>query len=337
MKIAMLEPLGIEREYLTELSKPIEEAGRLFVPCTDKLTDEELKARIRDSDAVIIANSPLAGGLIRSAEKLKYISVGFTGVDHVDRTACLEKGIRLSNAAGYCTDDVAELALCMMIDLLRSVKAADLATRESRTKAGLPAFALKGKIVGIIGTGAIGCRVAELCKAFGCKVIGYSRHQSDIAAAAGIEHRTLEEIMSKSDIVTLHVPLTEWTHGMINADKIALMKKSAYLINCARGAVVDIAALANALNAEKIAGAAIDVYENEPPIAADHPLLNAKNTLLTPHIAFYTKESMQKRAQITINNVMSWINGDVINEARLECLVFKKQNSKCYLIRLFIK
>lgn len=317
MKIVMLEPLGVGTEHMEQLAKPVIDAGHTFVPCSEKLTVDEQKARIADADAVIIANSPLTGAVIRNGNNLKYISVGFTGVDHVDKAACIEKGIRISNAAGYCTDEVAELTIAMMIHLLRSVKDADLAAHASFTKAGLPAFSLNGKTVGIIGTGAIGIRVAELCKAFGCKVIGYSRRQSSKAVAAGIEHKTLDEVMSESDIITLHVPLNDGTHGMINTEKIALMKNSSYLINCARGAVVDSAALADALNSERIAGAAIDVFENEPPIEASHPLLNAKNILLTPHIAFYTKESMEKRAAIVVNNVMSWLNGEYINEVKL--------------------
>lgn len=142
-----------------------------------------------------------------------------------------------------------------------------------------------------------------------CKLLGYSRSKSDVAEKLGIEYVSLEELLSKSDVVSLHVPLNNETKNLINKERIALMKNNAILINVARGQVVDNEALAEALNNNIIAGAGIDVFEVESPIPLEHSLFNAKNALLTPHVAFATSESMEKRANIVFDNVYSWLEG----------------------------
>ena len=148
--------------------------------------------------------------------------------------------------------------------------------------------------------------VAKVAQAFGCEVYAYSR---TVKEGTGIKYVSLDELMSECDIISLHVPSNAETKHMINADKIALMKKNAVLINLARGPVLDSQALADALNEDRIAGACIDVFEMEPPIPSDHPLLNCKNTLLTPHVAFATKEAMVKRAYIVFDNVVKFLDG----------------------------
>ena len=170
-------------------------------------------------------------------------------------------------------------------------------------------FELAGKTFGIVGTGAIGLRVAVLARAFGCKVIAYSRTEKQEALELGVRYRSLEEVMAQSDIVSLHVPATAQTKGLISAEMIARMKPGALLINTARGPVVDSAALADALKAGRIAGAGIDVFETKPPIPEDHPLCSAPNTLLTPHVAFATEESMVLRANMVFENVQLYLNG----------------------------
>ncbi len=310
MKIVMLEPLGISEESVMSLAKPFIDQGHEFVFCGKKIeTEEETISRATGADVFIIANSPLSGKVIRSAPNLKMISVAFTGVDHVDKAACTEKNLLVSNAQGYCTDAVAELAFGLILSVLRNILPCDARTREGRTKDGLVGNELSGKTIGIVGTGAIGRRVAEIGKVFGCKVLGYSRTQNDEAKAMGIQYLPLGELLKQSDIVSLHTPLTDETKNLISRERIALMKPNAILINTARGAVVDNKALAEALNEGRIAGAGIDVFEAEPPIPTDHPLNSAKNTTLTPHIAFATKESMFRRAQITFGNISSWMAG----------------------------
>ncbi len=311
MNIVLLEPLAVSKEVLNKLSCELVEAGHTFTHYDSVEKDiNVLKERVKDADILIIANNPLKGDVIRAAKNLKYISVAFTGVDHVDKEACMERGIKVSNAAGYSTDSVAELTVGMIIAALRNVLPCDERTRNLGTKDGLVGFELKGKTVGIVGTGAIGLRVAEILKVFNCKLLGYSRTEKPEGKNLGIKYVSLEELLKKSDIVTLHTPLNAETKHLINKERIAMMKKSSILINAARGAVVDSAALAEALNQGIIGAAAIDVFENEPPIEKNHPLLNAKNTIVTPHIAFATKESMVYRAEITFDNIYAYLKGE---------------------------
>lgn len=308
MRIAMLEPLGVNKEAIDSLAKPLIEQGHEFIPCYNKIEDKDaLIAQAAEADVFIIANSPLSGEVIKSNPNLKMISVAFTGIDHVDIQACKEQGVTICNAAGYSTHSVAELTFGLILSTLRNIGPCDTATREGKTRAGLVGNEIYNKTLGIIGTGAIGRRVAQIGKAFGCKVLGYSRTDRQDAKDIGITYVSLEELLRESDIVSLHVPLTDETKLLINKERIELMKPSSILINAARGGVVDNEALAEALNNDKIAGAGIDVFEMEPPIPQKHPLLNAKNVVLAPHVAFATDESMLRRAEITFDNITEWL------------------------------
>ena len=315
MKITMLEPLGVSAERIEELAAGFLAAGHSFKAYDTVEHDvEKLKERSEDADVLIIANNPLPSEVIANAKNLKYISVAFVGIDHIGTDVCKERGIPISNAAGYCTDAVAELVVGLTIDCLRNVSACNTVIRSGGTKNGLVGFELAGKTVGIIGTGAIGCRTAEIFKAFGCKLVGYNRSERPRARELGIELMPLDEVLKVSDIVSIHTPLTPETTKLINRDKIALMKPGAILINTARGAVVDSEALAEALNEGRLGGAGIDVFETEPPLAEDHPLLHAKNVVATPHVGFATKESIDRRAEITFNNVYQWFQGEIQNQ-----------------------
>lgn len=316
MKISLLEPIGIDKALMDELSAPLIEKGHEFIFYDNKTTDtEELYNRAKDSDIVMIANNPLPDSVIERCEKIKMLDVAFTGIDHVGQKACKEKGVVICNAAGYSNETVSELAVGMAINLLRKINAGDKAVREGKTlaSAGLMGTELGTKTVGIIGTGRIGIMTAKLFKTFGCRVLGYSRTKKEEAVQAGIEYTELDELLKISDIVSLHVPSTAETKGFLSRERISLMKQTAILINCARGAVVDNEALAEALNSDKIAGAAIDVFDMEPPIPADYPLINAKNTLLTPHVAFASKESMIRRAHIVFDNLYAYLDGRPVN------------------------
>ena len=268
--------------------------------------------RAKDADILMIANMPLSGEVIRACKNLKFIDVAFTGVDHVDLAAAKEMGVKVSNAAGYSTQAVAEIALCMMLSLLRNIPQVEERCREGKTKDGLVGCELRGKTVGIVGAGAIGCRTAELCHAFGCKVLGYKRHVKGDEPSF-IEFVSLDELLSRSDIVSLHCPITEDSKHLINAQTISKMKKGAYLINTARGPVVDSQALADALNNGYLSGAGIDVFEKDPPLDTDHPLLHSKNTIVTPHVAFASAESMIARADIVFDNIEAFLSGNQKN------------------------
>lgn len=311
MKIVVIEPLGIPMENLkATVEKIIGEKADIVYYDTKTTDTAELSERGKDADIIVVSNLPLKREVLENCKNLKMISVAFTGVDHIAMDYCREKGITVSNCAGYSTESVAELVFGMLISLYRNIIRCDEAVRNGGTKDGLVGFEIKGKKFGIVGTGAIGLKTAEIAKAFGCRVYAYSRTQKEIE---GITYLPLDELFSECDIISLHVPLTESTKGLINAEKLALMKKTAVLINTARGPVVDSSALAEALADGKIAGACIDVFENEPPVAKEHPLLNAPNVIATPHIAFATAEAMEIRAGMVFENVMAYLDGKPIN------------------------
>lgn len=314
MKIVILESLSISDEELTKLTKPLIDNGHELVAYDDGKVDEDtLKTRVKDADILVIANMPLSGDVIDAANKLKYISVAFTGFDHIDLDKCKEKGIKVSNAGGYSTNSVAELAFGLMIGLLRNIVILDDVVREEGTKTGFGQFDLKGKTLGILGTGEIGSAVAELGLAFGCNVIAYSRSEKAELLDKGVKYMPLEEVLKISDIVTIHMPLTNETKGMITKERLELMKPTSFLINTGIGPIVDSNALAKALDDGTIAGAGLDRLEMEPPIPADYPILNAPNTIIVPHVGFATTEALVRRAEITFNNIVKWEKGEQEN------------------------
>jgi len=313
MKIVLLEPLGVSDSLINSYKSELESRGHEF-NFYPKDTNEDVQIeRAKDADVIMLANMPLSAKVIENCPNLKFIDVAFTGVDHIALDVAKEKGIAVSNASGYATVAVAELTIGMMISLLRNVPQVDVRCREGKTKDGLVGFNLSGKTVGIVGLGAIGLKVAELCHAFGCEVLGYSRTQKNDTPSY-ITYTNIEDLMKRSDIVSLHCPLNETSANLINKERLALMKPQSYVINMARGPVVDSEALANALNDDLIAGAAIDVFEIEPPLDVNHPLLHSKNTIVTPHIAFASKESMILRAEIVFNSLDSWLNGEQLHK-----------------------
>ena len=310
-QVVILESLGVSREMLEELKKPF--TGRAEFAEYEKTLDVETLAReAGEADAVILANMPLPGAVIDRCPRLSFIDIAFTGVDHVDIAAARRRGIQVSNASGYSTQAVAELTVGMMLSLLRMLPQAEARARSGGDKTGLLGGELGGKTVGIIGYGKIGRRTGELLRAFGCEILAQCRrvHEDFPDYVAQVSQ---EELLRRSDIVALHCPLNDSTRGMIDRQKLALMKPTALLINAARGPVVNEADLAQALEDGVIAGAAADVFAQEPPLPADHPLLHAPHTLLTPHIGFFTRESMALRAEIVFDNLRAWLDGEQKN------------------------
>lgn len=279
--------------------------GHNFTYYNAKTTDiNELIKRSKDQDIVMIANNPYPKEVILQANKLKLIAVAFAGIDHVDLKTCKERNIEVLNCPNYSNVAVSELVIGLTLSLLRNINKADSATRNCQTNSLLIGEELNNKTIGIIGLGKIGNKTANLFSAFSCKVLAYQRKPIN---NPNVTQVTLDELLSQSDIISLHIPYNEETYHFIDEDKINMMKKDAILINCARGPVVDNIALAKALNEERIKGAGIDVFDYEPPLNADYPLLNAKNTILTPHLAYFTKEAMIKRANIEFNNVIEYL------------------------------
>ena len=307
MKLVIIEPLGINDEKLLSMAKDMLPADLEIVYYNTRVTDTEtLIERGHDADIIAVSNLPMNADVINGCKNLKMLSVAFTGVDHIAMDACKANGVLVSNCAGYSTAAVADLVFGMIIALYRNMIPCNDVVRKEGTKDGLVGFELEGKKFGVIGTGAIGLRTAAIANAFGCQVLAYSRTKKDIP---GITYVDMDTLLSSCDIVSLHTPLNSDTRGLIGKEELAKMKPSAILINTSRGPVVDSAALADALNNGRLAGAGIDVFETEPPIAKDHPLLTAKNVIATPHVAFATKEALEKRAVIVFDNVDKWLKG----------------------------
>lgn len=307
MKLVIIEPLGVEKGKLLEMAKETLGNTVEIIYYDNKVTDTEtLIERGHDADIIAVSNLPLNKDVINGCKNLKMLAVAFTGVDHIAMDACKERNITVSNCAGYSNAAVSDLVFGLLISIYRNIIACNDVVRASGTKDGLVGFELEGKKFGVVGTGAIGTRVIMIAKAFGCEVFAYSRTVKEIE---GVNFVDLETLLSTCDVVSLHVPLNDKTKGLINKEKLSLMKPNAVLINTARGPVVDSKALAEALNESKIAGAGVDVFEIEPPIAVEHPLLSAKNLIATPHVAFATKEALVKRAVIVFDNVKAFLEG----------------------------
>lgn len=314
MKITVLEPLGVEKDKLENIANELTQQGHELEIFEEKTDDiEQLKKRVENTNLLIIANSPLNGEVIKSAKKLEMISVAFTGVDHVDLDSAKQKNILVSNAAGYSTPAVVELTFALMINVLRNIVPLDQVIRDGGTKDGFRQREIYGKTLGILGTGDIGGDVAKIALAFGMRVIAFNRSESEELKNLGIEYVDIESVFKNSDIVTVHLPLNDKTKGIVSKKYINMMKQESVLINAARGPIVDNDALAEALNEERISGAGIDAFDMEPPIPNDYPLVNAKNTVLTPHIAYASEQAMVRRAKIVFENIEKYLDGNPQN------------------------
>ena len=308
MNIVCVEPLGISQEHFENLKKEFASQGHTFQYYLDRKEDAPtLTERMKEADIAVISNIKLPADVLQQCTHLQYLSVAFTGLDHIDLAYCKSHNIAVQNAAGYSTTAVSELAVGMMLDLLRRITHFDGTIREGKGRGTFLGRELRGKTVGVVGTGAIGTATIRLLLAFGCRVLAYNRSEHADVVKLGIRYTDLDTLMRESDIVTLHVPMTDETYHLINRERLAMMKANAILVNTARGNVVDIPALAETLTAGTIAGAAIDVYEQEPPLPLDHPLLKAPNCICLPHIGYASREAFDIRADIVFDHVRNYL------------------------------
>jgi len=264
------------------------------------LQPDELKNVIKDYEVVIVRSATkLTKDIIDSAEKLKLIVRGGVGLDNIDAEAAKSKNITVLNTPEASTITVAEHTMALLLALTKNIAIADKSVKEGKwEKKKFKGIELYNKTLGLIGVGRIGSTVAKIAKnGFQMKVLGYDPYvKKDILKENGIEPvNSIDELLQKSDIVSLHLPLTPETKNLINRERINKMKDGAIIVNCARGGIIDETALAEALKSGKLWGAALDVFENEPP--KNSPLLNLENVVLTPHIGAATKEA-QKRVGI---------------------------------------
>lgn len=326
MKIGFWETAGDEEKDFFLKSLPEHQLSFFENPLSGQSLPDE---KDKDFDIIsVFVGSKIDGKVISAFPNLKHISTRSTGFDHIDVEAVKSKNISVSNVPGYGAKTVAEFTIGLIIALLRKIPHAVQRLKVSGdfTFEGLRGFDLNGKTLGIIGTGRIGLNTAKIASGFDMQVLAYdTRPKED----CGIKYVSLDELLKNSDIVTIHVPYTKETHHLINKEKIALMKKGAFLVNTSRGGLIDTEALYQALISEKLAGAGLDVLEEEgdlkeeaellgggrmnsseyKTVLEDHVLIHHPNVIITPHMAFYTKEAEFSIRETAAKNISSAILG----------------------------
>lgn len=294
---------------------PLEAFGSVTV--YDTTAPELVTARAQDAEAVILNRIVMSRSVLDALPKLRYIGTLSTGVNTIDLTAAREKGITVCNVPLYCAETVAQqtfallLALCNPVQKLNdAIQSGGWDSAVSMSHGTCPMFELHGKTLGILGFGNIGHAVARLGLAFGMRVLVHSRTRQPLPA--GCTWVDFNALFERSDVVSLHCPLTDRTCGIVNAEALARMKPTAFLLNTARGAVIDENALAEALNAGKIAGAGLDVLSEEPP-QPNHPLLTAKNCIITPHIAWASRDARLRLIGVVADNLRAFLSGHPVH------------------------
>jgi D-3-phosphoglycerate dehydrogenase len=256
-------------------------------------TPEAILDVARSADAVLTTYAKLTGDMIRQMTRCRIIARFGIGVDNVDIPAATAQGIVVTKVPDYCIDEVSDHAMALLLALVRKIPFSNSLVRAGRWEmpAVVPIQRLRGRVLGLIGFGRIPQLVAPKAKAFGLRVVTFDPYVSpDVLARAGVEGVTFDELVKISDYISIHCPLMPETHHLFNAEVFSRMKPSAYLVNTARGPIIDEAALAHALDQKQLAGAALDVMEKEPP--AGSALLGRDNVIVTPHTSFYSEESL---------------------------------------------
>jgi D-3-phosphoglycerate dehydrogenase len=259
----------------------------------ERPTADAIAAAAREADAVIVTYAKLSADTIRQLTRCRIIARFGIGVDNIDIAAATSAGILVTNVPDYCIDEVSDHALALLLALARKIPFANARTHAGgwETSAVAPIHRLRGSVLGLVGFGRIPQLVAPKAQAFGFKVVTYDPYiPQEVLARAGVQGVDFAELLRISDYISVHAPLTEKTHHLFNAGTLSQMRPTAYLINTARGPLVDEEALARALDAGQLAGAALDVLSQEPPSGS--PLLGHDKVILTPHMSYYSVESL---------------------------------------------
>ena len=285
----------------------------------DRTPREKIIERSKDADIILTNKTVLDADILKSLTHLKYIGILATGCDDVDTEFAGQMGIIVSNIPSYGTNSVAQLTFALILELCHRVqRQSDLVMEGKWSKSmdftynDFSLIELASKNIGIIGLGDIGRKVSEIAQAFGMRVLASDKFLPENLYPAGVTMTSLNELLSDSDIVTLHCPLTEETSELINIKNLRLMKPTAFLINTSRGQIIVEEDLAQALNEGIIAGAGLDVLSVEPP-SADNPLLQAKNCIITPHIGWATHESRSRLMDTATCNINAFLAGSPVN------------------------
>jgi glyoxylate reductase len=295
----------------------LREHGDVWVSPHDRpLSDEELREAVAGADAVVaMLHDRVDGALLDAAgPQLRVVANVAVGYDNIDVEEAARRGVVITNTPGVLTDATADLAMALMLAVIRRVPEGDRLIRAGGKWDWDMFFmlgaSLQGKALGVVGLGKIGAATARRARGFGMEIAYTQRNRADEALEAelgGARYMELDELLAQSDVVTLHVPLTPQTRHLISAERLALMRDTAYLVNTARGPVVDEAALAHALSEGQIAGAGLDVFENEPQV---HPgLLELDNVVLLPHLGSATIETRTAMGELAARNVVSVLTG----------------------------
>lgn len=330
MKIAFFETKPWEEEYLRQKLQGFDMS---FSPGI--ISGKNLPSK--DADVLcVFVGSAITAGIISHFSNLKFIATRSTGFDHIDLKPCAEKNILASNVPTYGENTVAEFSFALLLALSRKIYPSVKRIKEQGAfnYEGLQGFDLQGKTIGVIGAGHIGVFVIKIASGFGMKILAFDPYpKPEFAEKFGFSYVSLDDLLRESDIITLHVPYLPATHHLINLENIKLLKKGSVLINTARGALVDTQALIWALKEGVLAGAGLDVLEEEgfvkeeaemllnghpseeqlKTVLANHELMQMENVLITPHNAFNTQEAMQRILDTTINNIQGFAEGKPIN------------------------
>jgi D-3-phosphoglycerate dehydrogenase len=275
-----------------------------------EVSPEELLESIGEYDVLIVrSRTKVTAEVLERGERLRVVARAGVGVDNIDTETATRRRIMVVNAPAGSTQSVAELAVGLMLSLARRIPEANRSMKEGLwEKSKFRGVELSGKVLGLVGSGRIGSQVAHICQAFGMTVIAFDPYLPEEAAReSGIQLTSLEDVLKRSDFLSIHAALTDETRHMISLPQLRTMKRTAYLINCARGEIVDEEALVEALREGLIAGAGLDVYEREPP--EDSPLLSMENVVLTPHIGASTAEAQRRTGLLVVEQVVKAVAG----------------------------
>lgn len=313
LKIAVLDRCTVTNGDVS--FAPMEAVGEITY--YDVLPPERIAEAIGDRDAVVVNKANITAEIMDACPNLKFIGLFATGYNNIDTVAAAQRGIAVCNVPGYSTQSVAQHTIALMLhfasrvdEYAASVARGDWANAATFSYLSFPSRELAGQTLGIYGYGNIGREVAKIALAFGMKVIATVR--TPRAAEVGVEYVTVEELFARSDYLSLHCPLTEQTRHLVNAQTLSLMKPTAYIINTARGGVIEEDALVDALNSGRLAGAGIDVLDREP-MRPGHPYLTAKNCYITPHVAWGTIDARTRLIDMVADNLRAFEAGNPIN------------------------
>ena len=295
----------------------LEALGTLTV--YDRTPGDKVIERIADAQAVYTNKTPITGETIEKCANMKFIGVLATGYNVIDIKAARSANVVVSNIPSYGTDAVAQYAVALLLELCHHigehsdcVKAGEWSRSRDWCFWKHPLVELAGKTFGVIGFGRIGQRTAKIAEALGMKIVAYDERPVKELEGENFRYVSLDELLSMSDVISLHCPLFPTTEGIINKDTIAKMKDGVKIINTSRGPLIVEQDLRQALDSGKVSGAAVDVVSEEP-IREDNPLLGAKNSIITPHIAWAPRESRQRLMDIAVSNLKAFMEGNPVN------------------------